>query len=193
MTSRLLAALLCLAAEARAVELHLQYGAVERMLADQVFTQDGRCYVHGSPRAKCSFAYLEKPRVQGSAGRLVIHARFTGRSAANLLGQCVGLGDAFDLTITATPQYRDGNIGLKDVSVASDRKNGFYIRRVCAVMQTSLGRDFRYPLNPMAQKLLADPGGQAPYKRELRKFNVTEIRVTDDALVLVLDFELTIR
>jgi len=182
-----------LAAGARAVELHLQFGALERILADQVFTQEGRRYVHGSRNAKCNFAYLEKPRIAGNAGRLVIHARFTGRSAANLLGQCVGLGDAFDLTITATPQYRDGNIGLKDVAVASDHKDGFYIRRVCAVMKTSLGRDFRYPINPAAQKLLEDPGGQPAYKRELRNFNVTAIRVADDALVLVLDFELTVR
>ena len=193
MTSKLLAALLCLAPGARAVELHVQFGALERMLADQVFTQEGRRYLHGSRSAKCNFAYLEKPRIQGNAGRLEIHARFTGRSAANLLGQCVGLGDAFDLTITAAPRYRDGNIGLKDVLVVSDHKDGFYIRRVCAVMKTSLERDFRYSINPAAQKLLEDPGGQPAYQRELRNFNVTGIRVTGEALVLVLDFELTIR
>ena len=171
----------------------MQFGALERILADQVFTQEGRRYVHGSRNAKCNFAYLERPRVEGNGGRLVIHARFTGRSAANFLGQCVGLGDAFDLTITATPQYRDGNIGLKDVEVASDRKDGFYIRRVCEAMKISLGRDFRYPINPAAQKLLEDPGGQPAYQRELRNFSVVAIRVTGDALVLVLDFELTVR
>jgi hypothetical protein len=162
------------------------------MLADSVFTQEGRRYF-GKRNSKCNFAYLEKPRVDGNAGRLVIHARFSGRSAANFLGQCVGLGDAFDLTITATPQYHEGNIVLKDVAVASDNKTGFYIRRVCAVMKTSLGRDFHYPINPAAQKLLEDPGSQPAYKRELRNFSVTGIRVTGDALVLVLDFELTVR
>ena len=192
MTLKLFTALLCFAATAPAVELHLQFGALERMLGEQVFTQEGRRYF-GTRNTKCNFAYLEKPRVQGNSGRLVIHARFTGRSAANLLGQCVGLGDAFDLTITATPLYRDGNLGLKDVVVASDNKTGYYIRRVCAVMKTSLGRDFHYPLNPMAQKLLEDPGSQPAYKRELRHFSVAEIRVTDDALVLVIDFELTVR
>ena len=44
-----LLALLSLAAfDAGAVEVHLQFGALERMLAKQVFTQDGRKYVKGS-------------------------------------------------------------------------------------------------------------------------------------------------
>jgi hypothetical protein len=34
---------------------------------------------------------------------------------------------------------------------------------------------------------------QPDYRRELRKFRVPEIRVTDDALVLVVDFELTVK
>ena len=33
---------------AAAVELHIQFGALERMLTEQVFSQEGRRYVHGS-------------------------------------------------------------------------------------------------------------------------------------------------
>jgi hypothetical protein len=190
---RLTCALLVFPICAGAVELHLQFGALERMLAEQLFTQDGRRYVRGNQSAKCNFAYLEGPRIQSEDGRLRIRAKFTGRSAMNLFGQCVGMGDAFDLTIRATPQFRDGNIGLKDVTVVSDQKNGFYIRRVCAAMAASLGRDFRYPMTSETRKLLEDPGVHPGYQRELRNFSVPEIRVTDDALVLVIDFELTVR
>jgi hypothetical protein len=182
-----------LASCARAVELRVEYGALERILSEQLFTQEGRRYVHGSRSAKCNFAYLEHPRVRADAGRLRIHAKFTGRSAMNFLGQCVGLGDAFDLTITATPQYHNGNLVLRDVMAASDNKTGFYIRRVCAAMSASLARDFRYPISAEAQRMLEDPGGRPQYKRELRNFNVPEIRVTNDALVLVVDFELTVK
>ncbi|HTS28543.1 MAG TPA: hypothetical protein VMH81_21875 [Bryobacteraceae bacterium] len=187
------ACLLLLPVCVRAVELQLQYGALERMLAEQVFTQEGRRYVRGSQKTKCNFAYLEKPRIQGDDGRLRIHAKFTGRSALNFLGQCVGLGDAFDLTITATPHFHDGNIGLKDVTAVSDGKTSFYIRRVCAAITSSLGRDFRYPISSEARKLLEDPGAHPGFQRELRNFTVPEIRVTGDALVLVLDFQLTVR
>jgi hypothetical protein len=178
---------------ARAVELHLQFGALERMLAEQVFTQDGRRYVHGDKSNKCNFAYLEKPQIQSENGRLRIRARFTGRSALNMLGQCVGLGDAFTVVITATPQYKDGNIVLEQVTTTSDGKTGYYIRKVCGVLGTSLARDFKYPVASTAQKILEEPGPQPGYKRELRHFQVPAIRVSSDALILEVDFELTVK
>ena len=175
------------------MELHLQFTALERMLAEQVFTQDGRRYVHNDKTNKCNFAYMEKPQIQGQAGRLRIRARFTGRSALNMLGQCIGLGDAFTVVVTATPQYHDGNIVLRDVTAAGDGKTGVYIRKVCSVLSASLARDFKYPLSSVAQKTLEDAGAQPGYKREVRRFQVPNIRVTDDALVIEVDFELTVK
>jgi hypothetical protein len=190
---RLLCLLLAATGAAPAVELHVQFGALERMLAEQVFTQDGRRYVHNDKSNKCNFAYLEKPQVRGADGKLSIRAHFSGRSALNMFGQCVGVGDAFDAIITATPQFRDGSIALAGVTVASDKKTGYYIRRVCTAMSASLGHDFRYPISTEFQKALENPGTLPAYPRQLRNFKVPEIRVTADALVLVLDFELTVK
>ena len=175
------------------MELHIQFGALERMLTEQVFSQEGRRYVHGSKANKCNFAYLEKPQVRGEGGRLRMKARFTGRSALNVVGQCVGLGDAFDLVITALPVYRNGAIALQAVKVTSEGKSGYYIRRVCEAMQASLARDFRYGLEAEARKMLEEGGALPGYKREARKFAVPDIRVTNDALVLQVDFELTVK
>lgn len=185
--------LMALSRCAAAVELHIQFGALERMLAEQVFSQEGRRYVHGSKTNKCNFAYLEKPQVRGEGGRLRMKARFTGRTAWNVVGQCVGLGDAFDVVITALPVYQNGAISLQAVKVASDGKSGYYIRRVCEAMQASLAKEFKYPLEAEAQKLLEAAGAQPGYKRDVRKFAVPDIRVTNDALVLQVDFELTVK
>ena len=193
MNLRLLCLFLLTAGAASAVEMHIQFGALERMLAQQAFTQDGRRYVHNDKTNKCNFAYLEKPQVRGAEGKLIIHARFTGRSALNMFGQCVGLGDAFDLTIAATPEFRDGNIALGGVTAASDNKSGYYIRRVCPVLASSLGRDFRYPISAEFQKALEDAAILPLYPRSLRNFRVLDIRVIADALVLSLDFELTVK
>jgi hypothetical protein len=190
---RALVLLLAAAQCAAAMELHIQFGALERMLTEQAFTQEGRRYVHGSKSAKCNFAYLEKPRVRSDGGLLRITARFTGRSALNLAGQCVGLGDAFDVVVTAIPVYRDGALGLQQVKVTSDGKTGYYIRRVCEAMQASLVKDFKYPLEEQAKRILEDPTAQPGYKREVKKVAVPEIRVTADALVLQVDFELTVK
>ena len=190
---RAAALLLVLAIAAPAMELHIQFGALERMLTEQVFTQEGRRYVHGSKGTKCNFAYLEKPQVRGDGGLLRIKARFTGRSALNLVGQCVGMGDAFDVVVTALPVYRDGALGLQQVKVTSEGKSGYYIRKVCEAMQASLARDFKYPLEDQAKRMLEDPAAQPGYKREVRKLAVPDIRVTGDALVLQVDFELTVK
>ncbi|HKE27909.1 MAG TPA: hypothetical protein VKB88_36380 [Bryobacteraceae bacterium] len=180
-------------AQAGAVELHIQFGALERMLAKQLFTEDGRKYVRGNAKTRCNFAYLEHPQIEGADGLLHIRAKFTGRSALNMLGQCVGVGDAFTVLIAARPQYRDGNVGLASVTATSDGRTGFYIRRVCDSLASSLGRDFRYPLAAEAQKALQDPGTQPEYQRELRKFRVPDIRVAEDALIIEVDFELTVK
>jgi hypothetical protein len=188
-----LALVLVAAVPAGAVELHIEFGALERMIAKQVFTEDGRKYVHGNAKTRCNFRYLEHPQIQGSDGLLRIRAKFTGRSALNMLGQCVGVGNAFTVIITARPQYRDGNVGLANVTVAGEDRTGFYIRRVCAALSSSLARDFRYPLAAEAQKALEDPDKQPDYRRELRHFRVPDIRITSDALVLAVEFELTVR
>ena len=190
---RVVLLLIVLSRCAAAVELHIQFGALERMLTEQVFSQEGRRYVHGSKANKCNFAYLEKPQVLGEGGRLRMKARFTGRSALNVVGQCVGLGDAFDVVITAVPVYKNGAIALQEVKVTSEGKSGYYIRRVCEAMQASLAKDFKYALEAEARKMLEDGAAQPGYKREVRKFTAPDIRVTNDALVLQLDFELTVK
>lgn len=185
--------LACSLPAAGAVELHIQFGALERMLAESVFTQDGRRYVKNDRSNKCNFAYLEKPQVRADGGKLRIRARFTGRAAVNMLGQCVGLGDAFNVAIVAVPQYRDGNLSLRDIRVESEDKTGYYIRRVCAAMAGSLGRDFRYPVAQEFKRALEDPAIRPQYPRALRQFQVSEVRVGGEDLVLVVDFELTVK
>ena len=193
MLARSILLVLALETAAYPVELHVQFGALERMLGQTVFTQDGRRYVHNDRSNKCNFAYLEKPQVRGEGGRLRIHAKFTGRSALTMFGQCVGLGDAFDVVILATPQYRDGNLLLTGVTVSSEGKTGYYIRRVCSSMGASLTRDFKYPIAPQFQKALEDPVIQPAYPRQLRNFRISEIRVGNDEVVLAIDFELTVK
>ena len=63
---------------------------------------------------------------------------------------------------------------------------------VCEAMQASLARGFTYPLQSESQKML-EASAETGYKREVRKFTVPDIRVSSDALVLQLDFELTVK
>ena len=181
-----------LPALAHATEIQLSFGVLERLLAQQLFTEDGRKYVKGSKSAKCNFAYLEHPKIWGKDGRLSIKARFTGKAAIDLMGRCVGTGDAFDLTVTGVPYFSSGNVAFKDISVETDR-DGFYIRRVRAALRDTLSKEFKYNLGTDAKRLMEQQDPGQPYQRKLVKFDVVSIQVVNDALVLAVDFVLAVQ
>jgi len=185
-----LPALLLLAMPAFAAEIELRYAALERILADQLFTQEGRHYVRGSKATRCQFAYLERPHIDSDNGWLRMKARFSGRSAVDLFGGCVGLGDSFDFTLTAAPSPRGAAIVLSDVRI-STVKDSYYIRKVRAALAQSIAKDFKIELRDQVRKLL-EPSA-ANYDQELASFQLGEIRVTPDAMVLVIDFRVVVK
>jgi hypothetical protein len=175
-----------------AADLELRFGALERIIASEVFTQDGRRYVRGTPATKCQYAYLEAPHIGNDNGRLRVKARFSGRTALDLFGRCVGLGDSFDLTVTATPFPHNGAIGLKDVKVTTE-KDSYYIRRVRNALNNVFAKDFKIEVQDQARKILEKTRENSSYQQELASFSLTEVRVTQDALVLVVDFHLVVK
>lgn len=183
-------ALILLAVPCLGADLELRFAALERILAAQVFTQEGRLYVRGNKSTPCQFAYLEKPHIDADGTRVRVAARFSGRSAIGLLGGCVGLGDSFDLTMTAAPEVRKGAIALKEVNIITPR-DSYYIRRVRAALARSISRDLKIDVHDQARKLLEQPGGA--YQPELAAFDLNEIRITPEALVLVVEFRMIVK
>jgi hypothetical protein len=186
-------ALLTGASSLCAADLELRYGALERIIGEQMFTQEGRRYVRGNAAAKCQYAYLEHPRLSADDVRLRVTAKFSGRSALDLLGRCVGLGDSFDLTITATPIARNGAIAFQDANV-STAKDSYYIRRVRQALTQSFAKDFKVEVRDQARRLLESasrPTG--PYQQELSSFELNAVRVARDALVLEVEFKLVVK
>jgi hypothetical protein len=188
----LLFLVLLVAPAARAAEVEIHYTAIQKILAQEVFTQDGRRYVKGSPANKCSFAFLEHPELHGDNGRLSLKAHFSGRSALDVFGKCIGLGDSFDVYITAVPYYHSQSIGLKDVKVEA-RATGYYVRKVCAALGDSLRKQFDYRVADQAKRLLEQTAPQAVYRQEMVDFSVPRIQVMPDALVVTVDFRLAVK
>lgn len=180
---------------ALSADLELRYGAMERLVAQQLFTQDGRRYVRGTPTAKCKYAYLEAPHFSAAdkaEGRLKISAKFSGRSSLDVFGRCVGMGDSFDLTILASPVARKGTIAMDNVEVTTV-KDSYYIRRVRQALRDSFSKQFKIDVRDQAKALLEQPGGSGAYQQELADFDLSEVRVTPDALVLVVEFKLVVK
>lgn len=181
------------AAPAPAAEIRISFPAVRKMMAEQVFTVEGKKYVRGDKSKRCDFAYLENPQVGEWQGQLVIKARFSGRTAFDVFGRCVGVGDAFDLTIVATPLVKRGVLVLEDVKVDTGGKDSYYIRKVRKAIGPSLEKEFGLDITGRARELLEQKDPKAGYLRELSGFNFRQVRITSDAVVLDVDFAVTIR
>ncbi len=181
------------ASSALPADLEIRYSALERMIAAQMFTQDGRRYVRGNQAARCQYAYLETPKLNSAGDRLQMAARFSGRSAMDLFSRCVGIGDSFDLTITALPVPRKGGIAFQDTQISTP-KDSYYIRRVRSAMMKSFNQEFRIDIRDQARRLLEQPAAAgAAFQQELKDLDLTGIRVTPEALVLVIDFKLVVK
>jgi hypothetical protein len=184
--------LLMIPGTALPADLEIRYSALERMVAAQMFTQEGRRYVRGDRAAKCQYAYLEAPKLSAAGERLQVAARFSGSSAMDLFSRCVGMGDSFNVTITAVPVPRKGAIAFQDTQV-STAKDSYYIRRVRAAMMRTFNQDFKIEIRDQARRLLEQPTTCAVYQQELKDLDLNAIRVTPDALVLVVDFKLVVK
>jgi hypothetical protein len=182
---------LAAAAPSFAADVDLRFDALERIIAQQVFTQEGRKYVRGTPATRCQYAYLEAPHIGSDNGLLRVSARFSGRTAFDVLGGCVGLGDSFDLTIVAAPVVRSGAIGFKDVRVTTT-KDSYYIRRVRGALMQAFAKDVKIDVNDQARKILEQTREGASYKVEMASFNLTDVRITPDSLVLVINFRIIV-
>lgn len=189
---RLVAVLIAFATAALPADLEIRYSALERMVAAQMFTQEGRRYVKGSQAAKCQYAYLEAPKLKAAGERLQVAARFSGRSAMDLFNRCVGMGDSFDVTLTAVPVPRKGAIAFQDTQVSTP-KDSYYIRRVRSAMMRTFDQDFKIEIKDQARRLLEQPASSGVYQQELKDLDLNAIRVTQDALVLVVDFKLIVK
>jgi len=183
---------LCSALPALAAGLELRYEALERLIAQQMFTGEGRRYVRGSPGARCQYAYLEAPHIGAENGRLRITAKFSGRSAVGLLGLCVGMGDSFDFTLLATPVARQGALGLDRIDLTTGR-DSYYIRRVRGALTQSFQKDFKIDVREQARKLLEQGPENATVKSELKDFELFGVSLTPDSVVLEVEFRLVVK
>jgi hypothetical protein len=169
-----------------ASELRLHYQALEKLLRRQVFTESGRHYLIGNLGSRCTYAYLANPRVTPQADRLRITADFRGRAAATLLGECVGPAEAFNVSATGVPVYRQGVLRLNDVKV--DHSNPLYADLIRAFLES-----LQYSLVEEVQKLAQQVSGTGGYEMRVPTLSVHTVRVGVEAIVFSFDIAVQVR
>lgn len=187
----LLFLVLLMPATTAGAELRVYYSALEALLREQVFTDGGRAYVVGDRKARCRYAYLEKPQVDAHKAQLRVRAHFDSLTALELGGDCVGPVQAFDVSMTGVPVYRDGVLRLEQTQLEpADNLYGGLIR---VALENMLEQSLQYPLLQDLQRLVRKASMRSPYEVRMRDLEVHAIRVEAEAIVFMFDFSMDVK
>ncbi len=174
-----------------AAELKIDYAALRTFLLEKIFTDNGRYYLAGDPTSLCNYALLENPRVSEHDGRLQVTTYFRGRTAVEISGSCVGPGQAFDVSMTGVPVYKDGTLRLDDVQVQPTER--LYSGLIRAFLGDTLVQSLRYPLFLEVQELARQASARANYDIRVPRLSVDAIRVQPEAIVFFFDFTMEVK
>jgi len=98
---------------AQAAEIILEKTAVQKLVEQGQFKDNGRFYVHKGP---CT-AYLEYPAVTLRDGRVSIRTHLSGRFGAEVGGTCLGFGLASWAVVSGTPNAIGNVVRLADIRI----------------------------------------------------------------------------
>jgi hypothetical protein len=181
-------ALFLLSPAAPASEISIENTAIEKLLLDQVYIDKGR--YHLVPETRCQYGYLTSPSVSISQGRVRLKSRLTGRLGFEVGGQCSGLSDAFDVTVSGQPYFSGERLGLKDVRI-DEVSNPLYKPMLQVLAAEALPRAIDINLRQGVQSVLA--GQRSPYDVAVGRLSVTELTAENNRLFARLDFAVSAR
>ena len=172
----------CVDAGAATIALHSS--AIDTALKTQVFKQDGKYVVSGTPRG-CAYAYLDQPQTSLRNGRLYLKAHFAARAGQPVQGNCVGPSEGFDVVVSARPFFDQAVLGLQDFRL--EQGNETYRPLLEVLVLSAIPSAFHLDLREEVAKILQ--GTTIPYKVTVPSIAVQSVSADDDVLRVQLEFE----
>ena len=168
--------------------LVIESTAIEKKLREQFFTDKGRFWINNADA--CNQSWLESPKVTASAGRLRIGVFFSGRVGASVGGQCMGGADAFSVTASGKPFFRDGRLGVEDIRIDSISKE-IYRPLLQPVFGSMVPKALDINLKETVVAMMA--GRTAPYEVQINELIATEVTADADRVNVKIQFDLRVR
>lgn len=169
---------------ARGAEIVLERTAVDRLVRQSLFTDQGRYFLQ---KGAC-YAYLHDPVVSLAGGRLVLNANLTSFMGVIVGTQCVGVPLASKVTLSGKPAQQGGIVRLVDLSV--DNISDQNVRNL--VQQVVLPRfpqAVEIDVAAALRSMLKQPN--VPYTSDLERLDITAVSAEGDRLGVTFDFKLT--
>jgi hypothetical protein len=174
------AAFLC-SAPARGAEIILEQSAVQKLVVESLFKDNGRFYIQ---RGACS-AYLDNPAVALTGGRVVIRSHLSARVGMDLGDSCAGVDLASWATVSGVPgaqgtAVRLSDIRIEDVGDANTRVvlNSGLVPTLPAAFELDVLKAVRSMLQGTDSQLQVD----------VQALRIDSVRVADNRLSVRFDF-----
>jgi hypothetical protein len=174
------------AATAQAAEIVLERSAVEKLVAQTMFSNAGR---HELQRGAC-YAYLESPSVELKDGRIRIRSRLSSHVGVDLGNACVGVSIATWTVVSGRPAANGGSVRLEDLRI--DSVDDPTVRLVLeSGLLPTLPRAIELDVLKAVRSMLQNSGAQL--QTSVDAFQIESVLVADDRLGVKFNFRLVAR
>ena len=174
---------LALSASAAAAEIVLEHSAVDKLVAQAVFTNKGRYDLMKGP----CFAYLDQPSVAIQNGRLRIRSRLSAHLGVVNGPSCVGVALASWTEVSGRPVARGGSVLLAEIRV--DKVDDPNLQMLVeSGLLPALPRAIELDVLKAVRGMLQGNGGA--FEATVESFAIDAVTAADDRLSVKFDFRL---
>ena len=169
-----------------AAEIVLELSAVDKLVAQGLFSNGGR---YDIVRGPCS-AYLDRPSVSIANGRVRIRSHLSARLGVVSGTSCIGVAFASWTEVSGKPVPKGGSVVLSDIRV--DKVDDPNLRLVLeSGLVPALPRVVELDVLKSVRSMLQNNGGQ--FQASVDAFSIDSVTAADDKLSVRFDFLLVAR
>jgi hypothetical protein len=179
-------------APCRAVELTVTRQALERTLAQQLFSgPGGRYYLKGNAHSAC-FIATEDPHLSFEQERIVVRVKTVARLGTPVGGACLGVSLTLPAEVSLAPNAEGETIGFRDARLdkISDRNEINFV--LAPFLRGQVPKSMSVNAADLLRKVLAGSMAASGYKVSLDRLKIHSIQIVGDKLVVDADGDLSV-
>lgn len=168
-------------------DLSLGPTSIQKIVAEQLFVQQGRWYlVDNGP----CYAYFAHPKTHLTDGRLVLDAHLSARIGIQMGDNCVGSDIAANVTISAKPVGKGSSLTLDDIRIdhVDDNASRDALDVIQQIAPQALPKAFSFDVLTIVRSKSLSAAG-APVT--VAQFRILRTETRRDAVVITFDLSLT--
>lgn len=175
--------LVVVAGHASGAEIVLEQTAVQKLIEQSLFKDEGRYYMK---RGTCA-AYLETPTVSLRDGRIFIRLHLSGRFGAAVGGTCIGVGLASWAVVSGAPSAQGPVVRLTGIRLDEVQDSNTRLLLNTGLVP-SLPSAIELDVLKAVKTMLQDAGGQI--QAEVQGLDIQAVSATNNKMSVRFDFKL---